>query len=72
MAGNDPWNSITETAVLYRVARGSQPEKRDYPEIGRDIWDVLIKCWEFVPHHRPSIDRVQQELVTPPPYPRRR
>lgn len=72
MAGKDPWHPITETAVLYRVARGAQPEMRDYPEVSRDIWGVLTKCWAFKAHHRPSIDIVQRELEVPTSYSRRR
>jgi serine/threonine protein kinase len=46
----------TEGAVLLKVANGGLPQRQDYcREISDNVWCILLKCWNFDPAGRPSM-----------------
>ncbi|XP_077327347.1 tyrosine-protein kinase Fes/Fps isoform X1 [Lithobates pipiens] len=60
--GSNPYTSMNNQQTREAIEQGSRlPAPDNCPE---DIYELMLRCWEYDPRKRPSFSTVHQELIS--------
>ncbi|XP_073532013.1 proto-oncogene tyrosine-protein kinase ROS isoform X2 [Phyllobates terribilis] len=58
--GQQPYQGYSNMEVLHFVRSGQRMDSPD--NCPDDMWNVMLKCWEQNPAHRPNFGKIQKQL----------
>jgi hypothetical protein len=56
--GKVPFYDLAPAATAVVVLAGKRPARPTYPVLTNDLWEIVKRCWNQEPRHRPDISEV--------------
>jgi len=60
-----PFPGLEDILAALAILNGKRPERPTHPNLTRDLWEMIGKCWDSDPRSRPKISEVLRVLLTP-------
>lgn len=65
LCGEWPHRGLVPEAVIWQVGRGMKPSLANL-QASRDVKDILLSCWNYVPDDRPELSSMSSHLTRLP------
>ena len=61
--GAIPFSKSTPAMAMLAVVQGKRPQRPTHPTFTENLWILMQRCWNHVPHLRPEVSEALQVLL---------
>jgi len=57
-----PFNNFIPAVAVLAIMNGTRPFKPTHPDFTDELWALMQRCWNEIPHSRPEVSEVLKVL----------
>ena len=61
-SGMTPFGNMPDTVATLAIAQGKRPPRPMHPDVSKELWELIERCWDERPSSRPEAPEVLESL----------